>query len=620
MCGITGFYSPSGKFNEDGLHRMTDVIAHRGPDAAGYFMEGPVGLGHRRLSIIDLSASANQPMLSHDERYAMVFNGEIYNYMEIVPDLRASRPSLQLKTTSDTEVILEAFIEWGPQFVHKMNGMFAIAIYDRKEKNLHVFRDRMGIKPIYYFLDGNNFAFASELKALVQLPYVKQSLNINKRAINEFLHLGYIPGPDSIYSSISKFPSGSYGVMSGEGLKIENFWNPDDKIKKEIITDEVQAKEMLHNLIVSSAKYRLISDVPYGTFLSGGIDSSVVTAAAQSVSSAPLNTFSIGFGESKYDESGYARKVAEHLGTKHHEFTVSEKDAMELIPELYSVYDEPYADSSAVPTMLVSKLARQHVTMTLSGDGGDELFSGYGAYRWAERLSSPLYKTFRKPLAAVMSLRDDRYRRAAKVLQYPSFETLKSHVFSQEQNMFTRSEIQNILEPGFVCPFTLHENFSGLNRTLSAPEAQALFDIHHYLKDDLLVKVDRATMKYSLETRVPLLDYRIVEFALNLSHDLKYLNGTMKYLLKQVLYDFLPAALFARPKWGFSIPLSRWLGGELKYLQDEFLSDDIIKKHGVINVSAVHELKRLYNEKGHEHLYNRLWLLIVLHQFLENKD
>jgi asparagine synthase (glutamine-hydrolysing) len=615
MCGISGFYSANSDFNYDDLVKMTDVMVHRGPDASGYFFDNIVGLGHRRLSIIDLSEAANQPMFSHSDRYVMVFNGEIYNYQEIATEL----PHKKWKTTSDTEVILEAFIEWGPSFANQMNGMFAIAIYDKEINKLFLFRDRLGIKPIYYFWDGSRFAFGSELKALKALPIVEKQLSINKKAIGEFLNLGYIPEPDSIFNNIYKFPSGSYAEIKDKKLEFSRFWNVEEKIGPDLISDEVEAKSKLKELLISSVNYRLICDVPFGTFLSGGIDSSTVTAIAQSINSKPVNTFSIGFKDAKHNESNYAKSVAEYLGTNHYEFTVTEKDAIELIPELMDIYDEPYADSSAIPTMLVSKMARKHVTMTLSGDGGDELFFGYGAYNWAERLNKPFYKLARYPIAGILSMLDNHKKRAAQVFKYNGLSNIKSHIFSQEQYLFSESEVSKLLTPSFQTKLSYNENFTDLKRQLSPAEAQSLFDIKYYLKDDLLVKVDRATMKYSLETRVPLLDYRIVEFAMNLSPDLKIKNGVQKYLLKQVLYDYIPEEFFARPKWGFSIPLQKWLKADLRFLIEEYLNETTINKYKVVDYKIVSDLKHRFFNKNEDYLYNRLWLLIVLHNFLEKE-
>ncbi len=614
MCGICGFYSSSNVFSEEDLGKMTSSLTRRGPDAEGIFIEDYVGLGHRRLSIIDLSKAANQPMVSHNGRYIMVYNGEVYNFKEIENELKIQNSKFISKTSSDSEVILEAFAHWGNEFVHKLNGMFAIAIYDKSEKKLFLFRDRTGIKPLYYFWDGQNFAFASELKALKRSAFINKNISTNPIAINEYLHLGYIPEPHSIYKNIFKFPSGSFAFIKENELKLQKYWRIEDKIKPTSITDEREATEQLKELLISSVKYRMICDVPFGTFLSGGIDSSLITAIAQSLSKHPINTFNISFADSKYDESPYARAIAAHLGTKHHEYKVTEKDAIELIPDLLNIYDEPYADSSAIPTLLVSKIARQNVTMTLSGDGGDELFMGYGAYNWAERLNNPLIKTFRQPIKLALSNLNDHYKRASHLFETVSKEHLKSHIFSQEQYLFSRSEIKKALNPEFYFDFNLDENPT-IARKFSHAESQSLFDFKYYLKDDLLVKVDRASMHYSLETRVPFLDYRIVEFALNLHTSLKKKNGISKYILKQVLYNYIPRKYFDRPKWGFSVPLKKWMKKDLHYLIEESLSGKNIHNTGILNYSYVEKIKKDFIEKGKDYLYNRLWELIILQSF-----
>ncbi len=357
--------------------------------------------------------------------------------------------------------------------------------------------------------------------------------------------------------------------------------------------------------------------MPFGTFLSGGIDSSLVTAIAQKYSKEPINTFSIAFSDSKYNEAIWAKKVATHLGTNHHEFEVTQKQALEWIPSLMDIYDEPFADSSALPTLLVSKLARDKVTMVLSGDGGDELFMGYGSYVWAKRLANPAMPILRYPAAALLNTGNQRMKRASNLFRYKNKKTLKSHIFSQEQYFFSRKEIKNLLNKEFQHDFYLDENPENLNRRLSVSEQQALFDLKHYLPDDLLVKVDRASMHFSLETRVPLLDYRMVEFALNLDKNLKIKNNTSKYLLRKLLAEYIPKEYFDRPKWGFAIPLGSWMKNELKDFCMKYLDDEIIKKHGIFNTEYVKKLKYLFWQKDQSYLYNRLWQIIVLQMWMD---
>jgi len=614
MCGITGIYSTEQNFSEDDLRKMNIAISHRGPDADGYFIEQPAYLAHKRLSIIDLSEEANQPMYSHSNDHVLVYNGEVYNY----DDLRREQ-AIKVNTTSDTEVILQMLVSQGPDAIQWFNGMFAFAFYDRKEKSLLVARDRIGIKPLYYFWDGKVFAFASELKALKKLQHVRSKLRLNHKAINEFLHLGYIPQPHTIYENIHKLPAGSFIKLKGTKLEIEQYWEMNSFIKPEVYEDEMQAKEILRDLIEDSVRMRLKSDVEFGAFLSGGIDSSLVAAVAQRNLNSKLKTFSIGFDNAKHDESKYARKVANFLKTDHHEQRVTEKEAVRLVHDILDVYDEPYADSSAIPSMMVSKMARANVTMALSGDGGDELFMGYGAYRWAEKLSGGYQRNLRKPIAAACSVMNSRFKRAGKLFEFEDNSTIKSHIFSQEQYFYSRKEIRSMVSKEYYNDIVLNEDYSGYNRELEPAEQQAMFDLHYYLKEDLLTKVDRASMHYALEARVPLLDHNIVEFALNVSPRLKIKNGVQKHLLKEVLYDYIPAEFFQRPKWGFSIPLHQWLQTDLQFLIQDYLSPEVIKEVGIVDYNTVRKMTNAFLHRGHEYLYNRLWLLIILHKFIKDK-
>lgn len=614
MCGIAGYFNinnPADEaFQPDELQKMLNALEHRGPDNNDYYANDYTGIGHTRLSIIDLSNRASQPMHSRSNRYVIVYNGEVYNFKEIATELK-----IDFRSDSDTEVILEAFEEWGVSFVNKLRGMFAFAIYDKYENQLYLYRDRIGIKPLFYHWDGTHFAFASELKAIRQLSYIENRRRLYRRAINDFLYLGYIPQPSTIYQNIFKFPAGHLAIIHKNSLKLESYWKIDGQIRQSTIKDEEEAKTQLHGLVNESVKYRMISDVPFGTFLSGGIDSSLVTAVAQSNSTLPINTFSIGFKEAKYNEASHAKAIASYLGTNHHEFMLSEKDAIGKVNDIITSYDEPFADSSAIPTMLVSEMARKHVTMALSGDGGDEQFMGYGAYIWARRLNNPAIKLLRKPIGKSLSLMGNRYKRASSLFLYKSKDHFKSHIFSQEQYFFTREELDSLLTSDYRVKIKVNESFYQPARDLTPAEKQALFDLAYYLRDDLLVKVDRASMLYSLETRVPLLDHKIVRFSLNLDESLKIKNGVQKYLLKQVLYDYVPQKFFNRPKWGFSIPLMKWLKTDLKYLIDEHLSEYNIRKYGIVNYQVVEEYKKAYFS-GRDYYYNRLWQLVMLHAWL----
>lgn len=638
MCGIAGFYSVNGVFEKEKIQAMTDSIRHRGPDSEGQYYDGTCGLGHRRLSIIDLSERASQPMFSSDNRYVIVYNGEVYNFNEIGAkmgmNVADSRKTI-FKSSSDTEVILEAFSRYGTGFVHELNGMFAFAIYDTVQKDLFLYRDRMGIKPLYFYWDGKNFAFASEIKALKQLDNI--DLTINQTAIRKFLHLGYIPAPHSIYKNIFKLKSGSWIKVNGDGIEIKKYWDLKSKISHDIITHKDQALVKLSDLLISSVQYQLKSDVPFGVFLSGGIDSSLITAQAVMLSSVKVNTFSIGFEENSHNESVYAKAVAKYLNTSHHEFIVSYKDALNLIDTITDTYDEPFVDSSYMPTMLVSKLAKEYVTVTLSGEGGDELFMGYGSYKWANLLSNPFIKALHSPASSLFSKMSSRYARVGRLLDYDNDTHLASHIFSQEQYLFSKKEVDKILSDHFsteneyeplesmdsLLRIVEERNNSGnigvLERKLNPMEIQALYDLEFYLQDDLLTKVDRASMKYSIETRVPYLDHRMVEFALNLSPNLKFRHGIYKYILKEILYQYVPKHLFDRPKQGFAIPLNKWLKTSLSYLIDVYLSEEMINRYGVLKYDEVKKIKSEY-ANGADFLYNRVWLIIVLHMwFSKNK-
>ena len=616
MCGITGYYSPSGKFNQSHLQAATDALMHRGPDAGAVFTQGKVGLGHRRLSILDLSTSANQPMVSANNRFVIAYNGEVYNFKEIELEIKKYRPDVVFKTHSDTEIILEAFSLWRENIAEMLNGMFAIAIYDKDNDALFLFRDRLGIKPIYFYWDDQDFFFASELKGLKALKNTIP-LELNEKALPYFFHLGFIPEPHSIFKNIYKFPAGNYLKLNKHGFELNSYWEPQSKITKEILTNETKAKQQLKDLVESSVKYRMICDVPFGTFLSGGIDSSLVTAVAQSLSTSPVQTFSIGIDDKNHNESEFAEAVAKHLKTNHHTFTVKQSDALQLVSELDGIYDEPFADTSAIPTLMVSKLARKHVTMTLSGDGGDELFMGYGAYKWARRLSNPLLATFKSPISAALNMGGNRYKRVSNLFKSSSSQNFQSNIFSQEQNMFYESELTLLMCDKTNNKINIRQDFTGLKRKLSASENQAVFDLMVYLKDDLLVKVDRATMHHSLETRVPLLDYRITEFALNLDESLKLNGNTMKYLLKQVLYDYVPESYFNRPKKGFSIPLNHWMRNDLRPITEKYVNKEMCERYGIIEWAYAKELlDRFYNQQI-DFYYNRLWLIQCIHKYME---
>lgn len=612
MCGIGGIISFKTSVSSKTVEGMSKAIAHRGPDANGLYLNEnkTCGLVHRRLSIIDISDNANQPMTCTSGRYTIVFNGELYNFEALREELKTH--DCQFSTASDTEVVLNAFIQWGNECVNHFNGMFAFAVWDEKEAELYLFRDRLGIKPLYYIRTDEVFAFASEIKAL--LPLAKD-LSWNNEAAHHFFRLGYIPEPQTIYKHIHKFPKGNAAYISENNFEVKPYWNINEKFKESNVTDFSIAKNEYHKTLRESIKLRLKSDVPFGVFLSGGIDSSTVAAIAQSQTKDKINTFSIGFKESKFNESEYAKKVADHLGTNHHEYTLSHKDAQELIEKIPSWYSEPFADTSAIPTYLVSKMASESVKMVLTGDGGDEQFMGYGMYDWAARLSKPMIKSLKSPIAFALSNSGKlRLKRASEYFRFEKQSALHTHIFSVDQYFYSERETKQF--------FQFDEVYNELKiqkvaRKLSPRENQALFDLNYYLTDDLLTKVDRATMLNGVEARVPLLDHNLIECSLNIDESLKVNKGESKLLLKEILYEYVPKEFFNRPKWGFGIPLEKWLSDELKPLLDKYVNQEMLEKVGIYNVSEILKLKGEFL-KGKSYLYNKLWLVIAFNIWFRN--
>lgn len=619
MCGIVGVYSKAGA-DRGAVESMTSYVSHRGPDAQGTYISGPFGLGHTRLSIIDLSTGANQPFHCQDGRYVMVFNGEIYNYQDVRTALLAER-DITFRTHSDTEVVLEAFIQWGVKMVDRLEGMFAIGIIDQQERKLYLFRDRAGKKPLYYYQSQGVFAFASEIKSLLRYPEVARSKQMNRNVIATFLHLGYIPEPYTIYTDIYKFPAGSWGVFDERTpLQIEPYWRITDRLTPAEHTGPKSAIDGLETLLDDAVQKRLISDVSLGAFLSGGTDSSLITALASRKVSTPLRTFSIGFSESKFDESRYAREVAQHLGTDHTAYILSEREAVDLVEVYLRHFDEPFADTSAIPTMLVSQLARRDVTVALTGDGGDELFQGYGAYTWANRLDRGWWSGLSAPLRMALQISgQSRLQRVAHLLSPVAVGGMRSHIFSQEQYFFEQDEVRDSLLSNAGDFVAFEYNDPPQAARFTPAEKQALFDFQYYLKDDLLVKVDRASMHYALECRSPLLDHRVVEYAFSLDYSFKVRHGQTKWILKQLLRRYIPDVLVDRPKWGFSVPLANWLRGDLRYLVDTFLSDAMVEEAGLFNVNYVRSLRESFFA-GKDYLYNRLWVIIVLHKWWKENN
>lgn len=617
MCGISGIVSES-EVHQSDIIRMTSSLAHRGPDAQDFYINDNrrVALGHRRLSVIDVSVVANQPMASPDGRFVIVFNGEIYNYRSLRKEISNTNPGITFKTQSDTEVIIHGFAEWGHNLCRKLEGMFALVIYDQLQNQLFICRDRVGKKPLFYHLSNTHFLFGSEIKSLLTHPVIKDKRSINNDAINSFLHIGYIPEPDTIYNAIKKFPAGNYAYLKpGLLLNITPYSNLTEYVAEPRVWKKNDAITELKSTLSRAVEKRLISDVPLGAFLSGGTDSSLVVAMASRLKHEPLKTFSIGFLENKFDESAFARKVSKQLKTDHHEYILAEQEAVNMLENHFDLFDEPFADTSAIPMMLVSKLARKEVTVSLTGDGGDELFLGYGSYDWANLLDGFWLRAIQSPLSFLLrKFGNDRWKRISFLLQHVNPDELRSHIFSQEQYFFTRKEVvgmsaqtlpqfQNLNYQEVIAPY------------LNAGEKQALFDIQYYLKDDLLVKVDRASMHYGLECRCPFLDADVIALGLSLPYQFKKNGRERKWILKEILREYLPDDLIYRPKQGFSIPLAQWLKHELAYLTERYLSKEMVHDIGIVKYPYVHSLKTAFSN-GQNFLYHRLWVLIVAHKWI----
>lgn len=610
MCGIAGYFSPNGRFKKQDLEKLTSALAHRGPDAAGYFFENAVGLGHRRLSIIDLSEAANQPFYSRNEKYVLIFNGEIYNYKEIESELKKNNKDFHAKTNSDTEIITEAFSVWGVDFVHKLNGMFTIAVYDREKKELLLFRDRIGIKPVYYHYDGKNFAFASEIKALTKIG-LEKTLDLN--ALKDYFFLEYIPGEQTIFKNIRKLSAGYYLKISEQGLEKKKYYDIADKYAEYPAKTEDYYKEGFIDHLKKSVKYQSISDVPIGAFLSGGTDSSLICSVFQEQNTQPVNTFTIGFDVKEFDETTYAGRVAKILKTNHSLTHVGEKEGINLVEQLSDYYDQPFAVTSAIPSYIVCQKAKQHVTVALSGDGGDELFMGYGYYNWQkriEKINSLGGYPVRKIAASLLELLGNRNKRAARIFDYENDENSWLHIWSQEQYMFSEKEISNLFNTEYKHS-TLNDEWNKISKMNIQPFEQiALFDIKNYLADNLLYKMDIASMASSLEVRVPYLDHNLVEFAINVPLEYKVRNNEQKHLMKLALEKYLPHDLIYRKKWGFPAPVGNWLKSDMSFLIDKYLSAEELNKHQLFNSDFVNKLISKFR-KGEDFHYKRIWALII---------
>jgi asparagine synthase (glutamine-hydrolysing) len=624
MCGICGFFQTETVADRRVLEVMNQQIFHRGPDDEGIYFHKGVGLAARRLSIIDL-VTGHQPLSSHSENSWIAFNGEVYNFQELRGDLEAR--GFRFRTRTDTEVVVNMYEAFGTDFVRKLRGMFAIGIHDRKRKRLVLARDHVGIKPLYYCLHPKtgNLIFASEIKSILKYPGVPRELD--ERALDLFMTLEYIPAPFSIFRHIRKLPAGHILTYEKGNLSIRKYWEVESR---ESTSGFNELKEQFSELLSESVKMRMISDVPLGAFLSGGIDSSAIVSAMSSISPVPIKTFSIGFEDKSYSELKYSNQVAEQFGTDHFTRNLA-PDINELVRYLSGFFDEPLGDFSNFPTYLVSKTAREKVTVVLSGDGGDEIFGGYEHYI-AQKIGRSIDFSLLAPF----------HRLASKITHlFPPSELKKGFVnrikrFSEGlDNSFhnrhfrwmiflsnyqkTRLYSNDFLKKDFLKmlperePFDRYfensKQFDSINRDL-------YLDFKTYLVDDILVKVDRMSMANSLEARVPLLDYKMVEFAFSLPPHYKLRGNTTKWFLKKAMEGILPREIIYRTKEGFSIPIKNWLKRELKDLMFEYLAEDRIRQNGIFNYEYIHRMidEHLHNRQNHSH---RLWTLILFFMWAE---
>ena len=657
MCGITGIL---GNLQEKDfksiINSMSALLTHRGPDGSGIWVSAKDGVafGHQRLSIIDLSSAGHQPMTSPCGRFNIVFNGEIYNHLQLREDLNKSEYNQKWHGHSDTETLVSAFSAWGVEkTLHRLVGMFAIAVWDFKEKRLSLIRDRFGEKPLYYGWSNGVFLFGSELKALQK--YEGFNNQIDRGALSLYMKYMYVPTPYSIFKDIYKLEPGCIlqidkGVkpptlplfvpFRDQGINITQWYSISNMAQagqKNLITDQNDAVDLLEKTLLESVRSQLISDVPLGAFLSGGIDSSVITALMQKVCKDPVKTFTIGFEESSFNEAVYAKEVSRHLGTEHHELYVTSSDAFKVIPHLPTLYDEPFADSSQIPTYLVSKLARESVTVSLSGDAGDELFGGYNRYLWGSRvwnkvrwmpliMRQTLGMTINKiPVnmwdsignslpnrSRVSSMGDKAHRMAHRLKKVKSLDDVYHSLVTEG---YKEDDLVINDKATLITKLDNHDIVSGI---VDSEHRMMLWDSLTYLPDDILTKVDRAAMGVSLETRIPFLDYRVAELAWRLPLDTKINNGETKWPIRQVLYKYVPKELIERPKAGFAIPVGQWIRGPLREWADDLLNETRMQHEGYLNPKLVQKLWRQHLSGSHDWT-PRLWAILMFQAWMDKQ-
>lgn len=636
MCGFAGFIDACAKTEGSVLEAMGRALVHRGPDEQGVWNENAVNLIHRRLSIQDLSPAGAQPMESHSGRYAIAFNGEIYNFLSLRRSLECA--GVMFRGHSDTEVMLAAIEQWGfEKALDRFSGMFAFAMVDRTAHKLYLVRDRMGEKPLYYGWQGNTFLFGSELKALRCHPSWEGK--INRDALTLLLRHNTIPAPHTIYKNVFKLMPASFIALNlttnkpGDMPASKRYWMLEScfQARDELTTEE--AADQLEAILENVIREQMVADVPLGAFLSGGIDSSTIVALMQKKGSRPVKTFSIGFRNREYNEAAHAKAVAKHLGTEHTELYVSAKKGLEVIPRLPVLYDEPFADSSQIPTFLISQMTRQHVTVALSGDGGDEMFCGYTRYpatvnAWTRRngLGSQLRAWLSalppEMVAPVLKSIFPGQRKRALISIADRLREECSHGRAGHLQSYYRSRVSYWPVPEKM---VLHSREPGYALTRSIPDAvgndplkQLMWlDLNWYLPDDILTKVDRAAMACSLETRIPLLDRRVVEFVLGLPSALNVENGIGKQVLRNILYRYVPASLVERPKQGFAVPIGNWLRKDLRDWAENLLSPSKMKEQGFFQVKPIRRLWQAHLS-GDDHSF-RLWGILMFQAWLESR-
>ena len=660
MCGLAGLLSSTpGRDLINLVTEMTSFLIHRGPNSEGFWSQDNVALGHRRLSVVDLTSSGSQPMKSNCGRFIMVYNGEIYNHLELRYQLEKEGAAPSWKGSSDTETLLAAIAHWGiNKSLSRSYGMFALAIWDQAKKQLSLARDRLGEKPLYWGWAGKDLIFGSELKALQ--PHPDYHNEICKKSLHQYFRFMYIPAPRSIHPKIYKLEPGTIlkvdsnpptvppkvPIRPGESygnLNIYRYWDLNSEIEKgasNTINDELEVIPMIEKFLGRAVKRQMLSDVPLGAFLSGGIDSSLIVALMQKQSNRPVKTFTIGFNEAKYDESNHAANVAAHLGTDHNKLNVTDSDARNVIPELPWLYDEPFADSSQIPTHLICKAARKHVTVALSGDGGDELFGGYNRYIYGPRLWSlisqvptPLRHLVGVTLQKIPINTWDKFEIIYNKIKLGSngISDLASKISKLSECLSYVKSIDDLylnissnwIEPGKLLLDNLTEPSSQLEDSLpdfglEDPAMRMMFqDMRSYLPDDILCKVDRAAMGVGLETRTPFLDPDVISLSSRLPLNMKIRNSEGKWALRQVLYKYVPREIIDRPKMGFGIPVGLWLRGPLREWVEEMLSSKRLEEEGLLNSEIIQQTWSLHRS-GRKDFTSQLWSILMFQAWRAN--